>query len=281
MLSYRHGFHAGNFADVMKHIILIQLIDYLCKKEKGFCFIDTHAGAGSYALDGIHAATNKEFENGIDKLLSKADLPEAFTDYVNLVKDFQKLNQYCYPGSPLIAQHLLRKQDRLFLYELHSTEIKALTTAVGKDKRVKVFHADGLKDSFGLLPPIERRGLVLIDPSYEIKSDYEQVVETLKRMYKHFATGTYALWYPVVERNRINKLERDISVSGIKNIQLFELAQSADSREIGMTACGMMVINPPWTLYAQMQTVLPRLAEDLGVNGEGAYRLKVLVAEGA
>lgn len=279
MLSYRHAFHAGNFADVIKHIALIQLIEYLCKKDKGFCYIDTHAGAGRYSLNSEYALTNREFDNGISKLWHRTDLPEAVATYVNLVKRFNDSNPTLYPGSPLIAQQLLRKQDRLFLYELHSTEIKALGAAVAKDRRVKVFHADGLKDSLGLLPPVERRGLVFIDPSYEIKTDYDQVVETLISMHKRFATGTYALWYPVVERQRINKLERSLQTCGIKNVQLFELAIESDTNETGMTACGMIVINPPWILYAQMQQLLPWFADVLGVNGEGSYRIKSLSGE--
>jgi 23S rRNA (adenine2030-N6)-methyltransferase len=280
MLSYRHSFHAGNFADVLKHIVLIQLLDYFTKKDKPFCCIDTHAGAGDYGLDSTYALKNSEFTNGIAKLWSRHDLPDAVARYVQLIKYANNDGEMTrYLGSPRIAQQLLRNQDRLFLYELHSTDVALLSAAIGKDKRVKVFHADGLKNAVGLLPPQERRGLVLIDPSYELKTDYTEVVNALCAMHKRFATGTYALWYPVVDRRRNQSLERTIQASGIKNIQLFELGIAADTHEHGMTASGLIVINPPWTLITQMQSVLPWLVDVLGNNGEGFYRIQTLVEE--
>jgi 23S rRNA (adenine2030-N6)-methyltransferase len=165
------------------------------------------------------------------------------------------------------------------LYELHSTEIQLLSDAVGKDRRIKVFHDDGLKNAVGLLPPVEHRGLVLIDPSYEIKSDYTLVVETLVQMHKRFATGTYALWYPVVERNRNKQLEKAIKTSGLKNVQLFELGIKTDTHEHGMTSSGMIVVNPPWTLLPEMQQALPWLADELGIDGAGKFRIETLVKE--
>ena len=280
MLSYRHSFHAGNFADVLKHIILIECLEYLRKKDKPFCCIDTHAGPGKYELDGDYALKNKEFENGISKLWQRTDLPEGVDHYVSLIKRFNspdKLSRY--PGSPLITKQLLRDKDRLCLFELHTTEIKLLTALANKDKRISVVHADGLTSGLTLLPPFERRGLVLIDPSYEIKTDYQQVVESLVAMHKRFATGTFALWYPVIERSRNQKLELAIKASGINNIQLFELGIRADSNEHGMTATGMIVINPPWTLAAEMKQVLPYLSEVLAHNGEGFYRIQTLAEE--
>ncbi len=280
MLSYRHSFHAGNFADVLKHIILIQSLETLRKKDKPFCCIDTHAGPGKYELNGDYALKNKEFENGISKLWQRTDLPDCVAHYVSLIRRFNSSEQLTrYPGSPLITKQLLRDKDRLCLYELHSTEIKLLTALAIKDKRISVVHADGLTSALNLLPPFERRGLVLIDPSYEIKSDYQQVVTSLIAMHKRFATGTFALWYPVIERSRNQKLELAIKASGINNIQLFELGIRADSNEHGMTATGMIVINPPWTLAAEMKQVLPYLAEVLGINGEGFYRIQTLAEE--
>lgn len=280
MLSYRHSFHAGNFADVLKHIILIQLLEYFGKKDKPFCCIDTHAGAGDYALDSGYALKNREFENGIGKLWQRDDLPDAVASYVQLIKRANSNgNMTHYLGSPLITQQLLRNQDRLCLYELHSTDVDLLTTAIGRDKRVKVCYADGLKSALGLLPPQERRGLVLIDPSYELKTDYIDVPKALCAMHKRFATGTYALWYPVVERRRNQALERALQTSGIKNVQLFELGIAADSDEHGMTASGLIIINPPWTLTAQMQTVLPWLVNVLSNNNAGSYRIQTLVEE--
>lgn len=280
MLSYRHSFHAGNFADVLKHIVLIQSLDYLTQKDKPLCCIDTHAGPGKYELDGDYALKNREFDTGIAKLWQRSDLPECVARYVSLVKRFNSTDKLTrYPGSPLLVKQLLRDKDRLCLFELHSTEIKLLTAEAHKDKRIQVVHADGLSSAVKLLPPPERRGLVLIDPSYEIKDDYQQVVETLAAMHKRFATGTYALWYPVIERRRNQKLERAIGASGINNVQLFELGIRADSSEHGMTASGMIVVNPPWTLVAEMKQVLPWLAEVLGNKGEGFYRIQTLAGE--
>lgn len=280
MLSYRHAFHAGNFADVLKHLILIQIVDYLKQKEKPFCYIDTHAGAGSYSLNSGYALQTKEFDNGIGQLWQRSDLPECAAAYVELIKEFNNTKPLSrYPGSPLIAKKLLRPADRLFLYELHSTDHALLAAAVRKDKRIKLFHADGLKESLILLPPPERRGLILIDPSYEIKSDYRHVTETLKTMHKRFATGIYALWYPVIERDRNRQMEKTLHNSGIKNIQLFELGVYADNSGHGMTACGMIVVNSPWTLAATMKSTLPWLAEVLGSSGEGYCRIETLAGE--
>lgn len=280
MLSYRHAFHAGNFADVLKHLILIRILEYLKEKDKPFCCVDTHAGPGAYALDSDYALKNREFDNGIGKLWQRHDLPDGVAAYVELIRQFngqEPLRRY--PGSPLIAQQLLRDADRLFLYELHSTEIALLTEAVNRDRRIKVFHDDGLKSAIGLLPPAERRGLVLIDPSYEMKSDYQEVVNTLVKMHKRFATGIFALWYPVVERRRNDALEQALQNSGIKNIQLFELGIQADTSEHGMTASGMIVINPPWTLKPDMERVLPWLADVLGESGAGFFRVRKLAGE--
>lgn len=280
MLSYRHGFHAGNFADVLKHLVLLDSLHYLAKKDKAFCYVDTHAGAGDYALDDAFAQKNREYNSGIGKLWSLRDVPEAVAAYVNIIKAFNtegKLKRY--PGSPSIAQHVLRPYDRLCLFELHPAEIKALNQNTFKDKRVKRFHGDGLVESLPLLPPIERRGLVLIDPAYELKNDYRLVVDALTKMHQRFATGTYLLWYPVVERRRIEELERGLLKSGIRNIQLFELGLKADHPEQGMTASGMIAINPPWTLAAQMRQCLPWLAGVLAEGNEGFYRIETLVAE--
>jgi 23S rRNA (adenine2030-N6)-methyltransferase len=280
MLSYRHSFHAGNFADVLKHLVLIKILEHLSKKEKPFCCIDTHAGPGEYALNDVYALKNREFENGIAKLWQRRDLPDNVANYVNFVKKFNETDELSrYPGSPLIIKQFLRNKDRLFLYELHSTEIQILSDTIGKDRRIKVFHEDGLKNAVGLLPPGEHRGLVLIDPSYEIKSDYKLVAETLIQMHKRFATGTFALWYPVVERSRNQQLERAIKTSGLKNVQLFELGIKTDTHEHGMTASGMIVVNPPWTLAAEMQQTLPWLANALGFEDAGFYRIEIVAGE--
>ena len=279
MLSYRHAFHAGNFADVLKHLILIEILEYLKVKDNPFCYIDTHAGAGKYNLHSEYALQTQEFANGIGQLWQRLDLPDCLAAYVHLVKQFNTGSLSTYPGSPLIAKKLLRPQDRLCLFELHSTDYALLNKAFNKDKRIKLFHADGFKEGLKLLPPSERRGLILIDPSYEIKTDYREVAETLIKMHKRFATGTYAVWYPVIDRSRNQQLEKAIVSGGIKNVQLFELGVCADIEGHGMTASGLIVVNPPWTLAAKMQSALPWLAKTLAINGEGLYRVETLTAE--
>lgn len=280
MLSYKHIFHAGNFADVLKHLVLQQILVYLGKKEAPYCLIDTHAGAGWYALQNPQAQKNQEFNQGIAKLWQQRECPKVVADYVQLIKHFNPGTRLShYPGSPLIMQHYLRSKDRLFLHELHPNEFELLTSVIKAERHIQIKQEDGLEASLKLLPPAERRGLIFIDPSYEIKEDYQRVVKTLKNMQQRFATGTYALWYPVVNRERNLGLEQSLRNSGIRNIQLFELGQQRDSDAPGMTASGMIVINPPWTLKADLQTALPWLASHLGLPGVSSFRCEQLVAE--
>lgn len=280
MLSYRHAYHAGNFADVLKHSLLIHTLSYMTQKDKPLRIIDTHAGAGAYKFGSSQPLKNREFDNGIGKLWNKTDLPplvQAYVDTVNAYNPDQQLLNY--PGSPLLMQASLRNHDRLFLHELHSTDWRLLTEVIGRDKKVIIAEDDGLAGMQGLLPPPDRRALIFIDPSYEIKSDYQEVVKQVLQAHKRFATGTFVIWYPVVLRQRIEEMEQAFKKSGIKNIQLFELGIAADNPEYGMNSSGLFVINPPWTLWAAMEQALPYLADTLGENGEGFYRLEQIVAE--
>lgn len=278
MLSYRHSYHAGNFADVLKHIVLIEILLHLGKKDKAYDYIDTHAGAGLYDLRSVHAEKLQEYQTGIGKL-NPADWPEL-NRYFEVIN---KLNtdgvMQLYPGSPMIARHFMRPQDRAWLYELHSEDAKLLANNMQRDKHARVMYEDGLKGLLTILPPVSRRGLVLIDPSYEIKSDYDLVIKTVIDAYKKFATGSYAIWYPVVERSRITRMEKQLINSGIRNIQRFELAITDDNNARGMTSSGMMVINPPWQLMATMQTLLPKLSKALALDNGAFYKADVLVAE--
>jgi 23S rRNA (adenine2030-N6)-methyltransferase len=278
LLSYRHSFHAGNFADVIKHVVIIEILEHLTRKDKAFEYIDTHAGAGIYNLASEHATKLQEYSNGIGKL-NVEDWPELSL-YFEIISSFNETRALkYYPGSPMIAMHFLRGQDRAWLYELHPADFDLLNNNIGSDRRIRVKHEDGLKGLLSLLPPLSRRGFVLIDPSYEIKSDYKQVLNTVARAHKKFSTGTYAIWYPVVDRLRINQLENNFINSGIKNIQRFELALAPDSHASGMTASGMIVINPPWTLMEKMSQLLPKLVATLANNNAAFFKCDVLVGE--
>lgn len=280
MLSYRHGFHAGNFADILKHTVLIHMLEYMTQKEKPLRIIDTHAGAGVYKLNGPQAQKNREFDTGISRLWTSDEKPVALARLLDLVRTINESGPLqIYPGSPLIAQTLMRPIDRLFLHELHPSDYQFLRDCMRTDKRVKVSDEDGFTSLQALLPPLERRALVLIDPSYEIKSDYHHMVKQVINAHKRFAVGTYAIWYPVVNRARIDEMELALKKSGIKNIQLMEFGIAADSLEHGMTSSGMIVINPPWTLWGAMEETLPWLVDNLSDDGQGFYRLEQLVSE--
>ncbi|WP_028864518.1 23S rRNA (adenine(2030)-N(6))-methyltransferase RlmJ [Psychromonas aquimarina] len=280
MLSYRHSFHAGNFADVLKHTVAASILDYMLKKDKPLCYLDTHSGCGAYSFQSSEALKTKEFNNGIFPLWQRDDLPAPVARYVEQVAEFNAQSKLAhYPGSPSIARQMLRDTDRMFLFELHPNEFTSMRENFGGDRQIKMAKKDGLEGLVANMPPKERRGFILIDPSYEIKNEYDLVVERLIQAVRRFATGTYALWYPVVNRQVINRMERELKKSGIKNMQLFELGIQGDSAERGMTSSGMIVINPPWTLKKEMQESLPFLAETLGQDGQGFYRIETLAAE--
>jgi 23S rRNA (adenine2030-N6)-methyltransferase len=280
VLSYRHSFHAGNFADVLKHLVEVRVLRYLLQKDKPLFYLDTHAGAGGYRLGTAHADKAQEFENGIGRLWQRDDLPEVVADYVALVRSFnqdKKLTRY--PGSPWFAQQLLRAGDRMMLHELHPADFALLQKNFGDDRRCRMRCEDGFQACLALLPPAERRGLVLLDPPYELKEDYQRVVDTLLGAHQRFATGTYALWYPVVERRRIDRLEKALIASGMRRILLLELGISNDHPGYGMTASGMIIINPPFSLATEMAPALDYLATQLGEAGRGHSRIVELVGE--
>lgn len=278
MLSYRHSFHAGNFADVIKHVVVVEILEHLIRKDAPFDYIDTHAGAGLYDLASEQADKLQEYTKGIGRLQA-GEWPEL-ARYFETIKAYNPTGSLnFYPGSPAIAMHFLRARDRTWLFEMHPADFAVLDRNLAGDRRVKVRHADGYQGMLALLPPVSRRGLVLVDPSYELKTDFSQVFETVAEAHKKFSTGIYAIWYPVVERKRIEQLERKFIASGIKKIQRFELAVSADSRGRGMSAAGMIVINPPWMLLEKMSQILPRLARTLAEDAGASCKCDVLVGE--
>jgi 23S rRNA (adenine2030-N6)-methyltransferase len=272
MLSYRHAFHAGNFADVLKHLVIDRILAHLVAKPKPFFCLDTHAGAGVYELASPQARKNREYERGIGLLWERTDLPEPVAAYMAAVRRLNANGELRrYPGSPFFERLWLRHGDRLMLYELHPADAAALLAFAGDDHRIRVKREDGFAGCVAELPPRERRGLIVMDPSYEIKTDYRLATQTLQRAWRRFPTGTFALWYPVIERRRVNTMETVLRASGIPRIHLFELGVKRDDAG-GMTGSGMVVVNPPWTLESSMAEALPWLADVLGVDREGYHR---------
>ncbi|MGH8807854.1 MAG: 23S rRNA (adenine(2030)-N(6))-methyltransferase RlmJ [Noviherbaspirillum sp.] len=291
MLSYRHAFHAGNHADVLKHLVLIQLLRYLNQKDTPYMYIDTHAGAGVYALDTGYAAKNTEYETGIGRLWDRKDLPEAVADYVQLVKAMNPNGKMrYYPGSPYCADKIAREQDRIRLFELHPSDGKILeenfrkvethAAAQGqrpgaRGKRVMIQKADGFVGLKALLPPPSRRGLVLIDPPYEVKEDYRHVKDTLADALTRFATGTYAVWYPVLQRMESRQLPdklKRLPGNGWLNVTLSISAPAPDG--FGLHSSGMFVINPPWTLEPLLRELMPWLVKALGRDAGATFTLQ-------
>ncbi len=280
MLSYRHSYHAGNHADVLKHIVLTLCINALKEKEKPFLYLDTHSGAGRYLLKSEHSEKTGEYLSGINLLWQQPNIPELLNTYLSVIKRYNPFSELkYYPGSPLIAKQLLRQQDKLNLTELHPTDYPLLRQEFSKDKRAKVLREDGFAQLKSKLPHQFRRGIILIDPSYEIKDDYQIIPKALFEAHKRFATGVYLIWYPVVSRTQTQKMIDSIIKLGIRRISQFELAIKPDNNQKGMTASGMLVINPPWKLHEQMQTILPWLKNTLDVEKTGSFIAKELVSE--
>ena len=272
MLSYRHAFHAGNHADVLKHLIEVQLLRYLAQKEKPFWYIDTHAGAGCYTLDTGYATQNAEFESGIARLWQRTDAPAPLAEYLTLIKKFNPDNTLkLYPGSPLIAQEMLRGQDASRLFELHPSDHEILQENFsGYGSRMLMQQSDGFGALKALLPPPPRRALILIDPPYEEKQDYQRVVSALREGLKRFANGIYAVWYPQLQRAESRQLPEQLKQLEVKSWLHVALNVSAPSAEgFGMHGSGMFILNPPWTLHRELTEVMPYLVKVLGQD-EGA-----------
>ncbi|GAB3628461.1 competence protein ComJ [Pandoraea terrae] len=281
MFSYRHAFHAGNHADVLKHFIAIQCIDYMRQKDTAFWYIDTHAGAGGYALDGKWADKTAEYETGIARLWDRKDLPPALADYVALVREFNRNGELrYYPGSPFFALQLLGDRDRLRLFEMHPTEKNVLLenfAAQGKDvqRRTMIFPGDGFAGLKTLLPPASRRAFILIDPSYEDKRDYTRVVQTVQEGLQRFPTGTYAIWYPQVQRREAAQLPEKLKRLPIKNWVNASLTISHPvPGGMGLHGSGMFIINPPFTLQATLKEALPWLTRVCGQDNGAKFQLE-------
>lgn len=297
MFSYRHAFHAGNHADVLKHMVLIATLDYLLEKDAALTVVDTHAGAGLYRLDGDYAGASGEATQGVMRLLASkgspgapAELATVLQRYLDIVVgDFNpKGGARIYPGSPFITQHLLRDHDRLKLYELHPTDSRTLSANIAQleaGRQIAVLREDGFGSATKFLPPPSRRALVLCDPSYEMKSDYARVQDFMAEALKRFATGTYAVWYPIIPRPEAHDLPRRLKTMATKagkpwlNASLtvksskILTSPTGEVRRPGLPASGMFLINPPFTLKAQLAEALPQLVAVLGQDRNAAFAL--------
>ena len=277
MLSYRHAFHAGNFADVFKHVLLVQLIRALQRKDKPFSVLDTHAGAGRYDLDSLPAQKNREFASGIGRLWTRSGLSPELADYVAQVRAMNPDGRLrYYPGSPRIARALLRPGDRLILTELHPAEHAVLKAEFASARQVAVHHADGYAALKALLPPPERRGLVLMDPAYELKDEFDRLLEAVQVIHRRWATGIIALWYPILDRVPSLRWQRNLQKLEIPAVLCAELGLYPYDAPLGLHGAGMIIINPPWKLDETLGRLLPELLQCLRVGDRSQTRLEWL-----
>ena len=272
MLAYRHAFHAGNHADVLKHCVLMLVLEHLNGKDKAYRFVDTHGGAGGYSLEGRYAQKKGEFEQGIARLWARTDLPPVVARYVELVRHFNPdgvLRQY--PGSPALALQLLRPQDQLRAFELHPTEQKILRATLAGAPNATAIDGDGFAGLASQLPPPSRRGAVLIDPSYEGNRDYARVVATLRPALERFASGVFLVWHPLVSKLEAVQLPRRLeALAPHAWLHARLTVQRPDARGFGLAGSGVFVCNPPHTLAAQLAQTLPWLVDVLG-QYDGAH----------
>ena len=279
-MNYRHAFHAGNYADVLKHALLVQLVRALQRKERGFVFVDTHAGRGGYdlsiAAEGDARPREPEWPRGIGSLWDREDAPAAVRDYVGIVRGYDRSRgnltaapRY-YPGSPWIARLVGRPQDRLELWERQPAECAALRSSFGGERRVSIHQADGYGAIKACLPPAERRALVLVDPPYEDQGEWAAVADALGEGLRRFAAGTYAAWYPLTARARATGFIESMSALDAPSLAA-ELVVDADGE--GMRGCGVVVANPPWKFDDEARSIVAYLAEALpGAGSEGSVR---------
>lgn len=260
MLSYQHGYHAGNFADVVKHLTLSRLLSYMLAKEKPLFYLETHSGRGKYDLKDSQATKTGEYRQGINLLWAQREkLPPLFSPYLKTISKINNAQELrYYPGSVCLAIEMLRQQDRLYCCELHPREFEHLNELPHQGKRVFISHSDGMESLQALLPPAERRGLIFIDPSFEVKTDYKKVPNAIRLAYQRFETGVYCLWYPIVDKHFHEQLLRGMGNITLKNALRIEFNLTS-ANQPGMTGCGLWIINPPYLLAEEMKIVLQQL----------------------
>jgi 23S rRNA (adenine2030-N6)-methyltransferase len=283
-MNYRHAYHAGNFADVLKHVVLMMLVEHLKKKSAPFFFLDTHAGRGLYDLSEAQAQRSGEYKNGVGRLLDapRGTLPDEAAAYVQLVRASAGREHSAitaYPGSPLIVARMRRPTDRLVLVEKHSKEADALRASIGRGRLVSVLETDGYSSLKAHLPPRENRGLVLIDPPYESDLEFDHVLAGLELACQRWPTGTFMIWYPLTQRAGPLRFHRDLERSGIRKVLDASLSVLPDDAQVGMHGSGLVIVNPPWQLDARLQELLPKLHALLSPEGHGRTTVEWLVGE--
>lgn len=282
-MNYSHAFHAGNFADVLKHIILVRLVEYLKKKDAAFRVIDTHAGIGSYDLTGEIARRSPEWKDGIGRLLA-AELPQKaaplVAPYLDVIRQMNPGDRLeTYPGSPLLVRKLLRSQDRLSALELHPEYAKRLGALFEGDVQVRVNELDGWLALNAHVPPKEKRGIVLVDPPFEEKGEFIRLVDGLIKAHGKFAGGVYALWYPLKDTRAVHDFISALRDCGIPKMLRAELSIRPASNPPRLHGTGMIIVNPPFTLEGELRILLPALAQLLGDPGLGRHKLEWLRGE--
>jgi len=279
LLSYQHSYHAGNFADVHKHLTLSLILESLNKKPKPWSYFETHAGTALYDLTAENATKTAEFKQGIAKLQGM-ELPDLFDPYLQVVRQLNDSGNPCdkYPGSPWFANQAAREIDKISLMELHPGEYQQLKTVFSRHNAVAVHHRDGYEGVLSLLPPKPNRGLVLIDPSYEVKSEYVQVAKFIDKAYQRWSNGCFAIWYPLLKAGNHREMLRKIKLSGIRKVLQaeFYVKSAADERMYGS---GMLLINPPWHLEQQLQQLSESLYLHLAENSAAPPEIQWLVPE--
>jgi 23S rRNA (adenine2030-N6)-methyltransferase len=279
-MNYRHIFHAGNFADVFKHVVLVRLLQTLHSKDTPFCYLDTHAGRGVYDLTSVSAQRSGEFRDGIGRMWSGQDWTGHFSDYLDVVRALNSQGKLlAYPGSPSIARQLLRAQDRMVLCEQQQEEAGALKAEFPGDRQVAVHVQDGYQALKAFLPPKERRGLVLIDPPYESPDEFEQAGRALIAAWRRWDTGIFALWYPIKDLAAVDRLHRRLVAAGMGKLLLVDFAVAAPTGTLRLCRCALVLVNPPWKLDIGLTSDLPILAKGLAQGPEAGAEVRWLSAE--
>lgn len=280
MLAYRHHFHAGSFADVFKHSLLVRLLLALGRKDKPFCFLDTHAGTGRYDLTHPWAEKLAEHREGISRIWGRDDLPREFTPYIEAVKAENPTDLLrFYPGSPRIARHFIRVGDRMILSELNRKDVAALGKRFARDRQVAVHHMDGFAALKAFLPPSERRGLVLVDASFDRAREFDRLVSGLTAAHERWASGTFAFWYPLMTPPEMRSFERAVKATAIPKILKTELSIHPRGWPMSLRGCGMLVVNPPWTFHGEASSMLKWLSAALATNQNGEAMVSWLTTE--